>query len=170
MAAPRARLSREPNSLGFQEQSGGHNLLIELADIRPNSLGFQEQSGGLLRMGTPLTKSAEQLGISGTVRRDVVVNPRKLSRSRTAWDFRNSQAESFAEALLGLVRRTAWDFRNSQAVGLSTSSPKSSAAEQLGISGTVRRTLQEAAELCEKSRTAWDFRNSQAAMLFSLLL
>ena len=37
---------RAPNSLGFQEQSGGDVSEAFVREVPPNSLGFQEQSGG----------------------------------------------------------------------------------------------------------------------------
>ena len=107
-----------PNSLGFQEQSGGESASSKsVADFMPNSLGFQEQSGGW---------------INGEL------EARELSR--TAWDFRNSQAvKARPQSRLRILCRTAWDFRNSQAGGSMGSSKPGSSAEQLGISGTVRR-------------------------------
>ena len=105
-----------PNSLGFQEQSGGGlNAIIE-ASKQPNSLGFQEQSGGrILNEGLVLTE-AEQLGISGTVRRLRLSSFSLILSRRTAWDFRNSQAgKQTCKRKCWSARRTAWDFRNSQA-------------------------------------------------------
>ena len=58
----------------------------------PNSLGFQEQSGGYEGGSRSLRKVAEQLGISGTVRRAVAGFVNSDGFGRTAWDFRNSQA------------------------------------------------------------------------------
>ena len=131
--------------------------------------------------------SAEQLGISGTVRR--LREARALSKcpsrtawdfrnsqaarvlaragvfpSRTAWDFRNSQAvHSKNRPRLPLLGRTAWDFRNSQAGAKSESKRRKQLAEQLGISGTVRRAVRICSSVASSGRTAWDFRNSQAA-------
>ena len=131
----------QPNSLGFQEQSGGASPCASWGVSQPNSLGFQEQSGG---PGTP--------------------EPTPFTPSRTAWDFRNSQAvHSKNRPRLPLLGRTAWDFRNSQAGAKSESKRRKQLAEQLGISGTVRRAVRICSSVASSGRTAWDFRNSQAA-------
>ena len=65
---------------------------IEGKKIPPNSLGFQEQSGGGTVPEGKQDVRAEQLGISGTVRRKVGLVLSFAPFSRTAWDFRNSQA------------------------------------------------------------------------------
>ena len=107
---------------------------------KPNSLGFQEQSGGRGIYGVTTTITAEQLGISGTVRRNqsrpsrkknfapnslgfqeqsgglLPLNISATANRRTAWDFRNSQAVQKLVQFGNTICRTAWDFRNSQAV------------------------------------------------------
>ena len=209
------------------------------------SPGIAEQlgiSGTVRRPKSPPSpvsaQSAEQLGISGTVRRQPGRSTMVSQCGRTAWDFRNSQAErrggrqkeNFLPNSLGFqeqsggesassksvadfmpnslgfqeqsggwingeleareLSRTAWDFRNSQAAQKAKLPKKETQAEQLGISGTVRRqrdgfsSAQEHAEqlgisgtvrrslnryngMIPVSRTAWDFRNSQAGNCLS---